>query len=332
MKFNHYAFCLIATFSSFEVLSAPPASLQVAKPHTTLFADIDSTDKQVIAVGKFGTIVTSTDGENWQQAEVPVQSLLTAVTVKSDKAAWACGHDATIVHSSDNGKTWQLQQHLPEQGKPCLDIEFIDEKTGFAIGAYGMFYKTNNGGENWQSQFIGDFVHPDDKEYLAELKKNDPEAYQSEIKFILPHFNRLLIKDNVFILVGEMGLVAKSEDKGLSWKKFDEFYPGSFFSVSETANGQVLIAGLRGNTFAMSQSDTEFVEIDIMQTATINTILPLKDSSLLLANSGVIHNFDGQQVFSEQLTSGHAILSATTFNNKVIMATEKGLITWGDNK
>ena len=129
-----------------------------------------------------------------------------------------------------------------------------------------------------------------------------------------------------------MGLVAKSEDKGLSWKKFDEFYPGSFFSVSETANGQVLIAGLRGNTFAMSQTDTEFVEIDIVQTATINTILPLKDSSLLLANSGVIHNFDGQQVFSEQLTSGHAILSATSFNNKVIMATEKGLITWGDNK
>ncbi|ALO42284.1 BNR repeat protein [Pseudoalteromonas phenolica] len=332
MKFNQYAFCLMATFSSYEVLSAPSASLQVAKPNSTLFTDIDSTDDQVVAVGKFGTIVTSTDGQNWRQAEVPVQSLLTAVTIKSDKAAWACGHDATIVHSSDNGKTWQLQQYLPEQGKPCLDIEFIDENTGFAIGAYGMFYKTTNGGKTWQSQFISDFVHPDDKEYLEELKQDDPEAYQDEIKFILPHFNRLLIKDRAFYLVGEMGLVAKSEDKGLTWKKFDEFYPGSFFSVNETAEGQILVAGLRGNAFIKSQSDIDFTEIDIAQTATINTILPLEDSTLLFANSGLIHNFDGQKVSSEQLPSGQAILSATIFKNKVILATEKGLITWGDSK
>ena len=322
----------MAAFSSYEALSAPATSLQVAKPHTTLFADVDSTDNQVVAVGKFGTIVTSNDGQSWQQAEVPVQSLLTAVTIKSDKAAWACGHDATIVHSSDNGKTWQLQQHLPGQGKPCLDIEFIDENTGFAIGAYGMFYKTDNGGQTWQSQFISDFVHPDDKEYLEELKQDDPEAYQDEIKFILPHFNRLLIQDNVFYLVGEMGLVGKSEDKGISWQKFEEFYPGSFFSVNETPDGHILVAGLRGNAFIKSQSDIGFTEIDIAKTATINSILPFKDSSLLLANSGLIHAFNGHQVTSEQLPSGHAILSATIFNNKVIMATEKGLITWGDSK
>jgi len=332
MKFNQYAFCLMAALSSYEVVSAPSASLQVAKPNSTLFTDIDSTDDQVVAVGKFGTIVTSADGQNWQQAEVPVQSLLTAVTIKSDKAAWACGHDATIVHSSDNGKTWQLQQYLPEQGKPCLDIEFIDENTGFAIGAYGMFYKTTNGGKTWQSQFISDFVHPDDKEYLEELKQDDPEAYQDEIKFILPHFNRLLMKDNAFYLVGEMGLVAKSEDKGISWQKFEEFYPGSFFSVNETPDGQILVAGLRGNAFTKSQSDSDFIEIDIAQTATVNSILPFKDETLLFANSGLIHKFDGQKVSSEQLPSGHAILSATIFNNKVIMATEKGLITWGDSK
>ena len=78
----------MAALSSYEVVSAPSASLQVAKPNSTLFTDIDSTDDQVVAVGKFGTIVTSADGQNWQQAEVPVQSLLTAVTIKSDKAAW----------------------------------------------------------------------------------------------------------------------------------------------------------------------------------------------------------------------------------------------------
>ena len=332
MKFNQYAFCLMAAVSSHGAFSSAPAALQVAKPTTTLFTDIDSIDNNVIAVGKFGTIVTSEDGQNWAQAQTPVQSLLTAVTVKSENAAWACGHDATIVHSTDNGKTWQLQQYLPEKGKPCLDIEFIDETVGFAIGAYGMFYKTTDAGATWQSHFISDFVHPDDKEYLADLKQDDPEAYEDEIKFILPHFNRLLITDNAFYLVGEMGLVAQSTDQGLTWQKFDEFYPGSFFSVAKMAQDKTVVAGLRGNAFYKTTNSVEFYEIDIPQTATINTILPLKNKALLFANSGMVHTFDGNKVTTEQLPSGHAILSATVFKSKVIMATEKGLITWGESK
>jgi photosystem II stability/assembly factor-like uncharacterized protein len=332
MKFNQYAFCLTAAVASFGVFSSAPDALQVAKPNTTLFTDIDSIDNHVIAVGKFGTIVTSSDGQNWTQAHVPVQSLLTAVTVKSEQAAWACGHDATIVHSKDNGKTWQLQQYLPEKGKPCLDIEFIDEKVGFAIGAYGMFYKTTDAGATWLPHFISDFVHPDDKEYLEGLKEEDPAAYEDEIKFILPHFNRLLLTDNAFYLVGEMGLAAKSTDNGQSWQKFEEFYPGSFFTVDKTAQEHTIVAGLRGNAFYKTAQSEEFIEIDIEQTATINTVLPLKDKTLLLANSGMVHSFDGEKVTTEQLPSGHAILSATVFKNKVILATEKGLITWGESK
>lgn len=318
--------------SSFSVLSSPEPALQVAKPYTTLFTDITENSNKVYAVGKFGTIVTSKDGENWVQSEVPVQSLLTAVTVKSEKNAWACGHDATILHSSDSGKTWQIQQFLPEQGKPCLDIEFIDNKIGFAVGAYGMFYKTTDGGQSWHAKFISEFVNDDDKSYLEELKKDDPATYEDEIKFILPHFNRLLINNDTFYLVGEMGLVAKSTDFGETWYQFEEFYPGSFFSVNLSHKGELIVSGLRGNTFMSSQSSDDFKEIETQETATINSILPLKNKTLLLANSGLVHILEDNSLSTQQLPSGQAILSAIKYKNKVIMATEKGLITWGENK
>ncbi|OHU87948.1 MULTISPECIES: WD40/YVTN/BNR-like repeat-containing protein [Pseudoalteromonas] len=311
---------------------APQPALQVQHPQSTLFTDIVNSEGTLIAVGKHGTVVTSTDGETWQQAKVPVQSLLTAVTSLGSDKSWACGHDSSILFSSDHGQTWQIQQYLPQQQKPCLDIEFVDANTGFAIGAYGMFYQTNDGGQSWKKRFIDDFVHPDDKEYLQGLKEDDPQAYEEETKFILPHFNRLLIHEGHLYLAGEMGLVAYSEDMGKSWQRLDEFYPGSFFSVAPYGNEQVVVAGLRGNAFIANSEELEFSQIDVPVKATINSIVNFNGSLYLLANSGFLFSYDNGQVKRSQLSSGHAILSAVTFKNKLVLATEKGLKIWEAKK
>ncbi|MBD1581404.1 WD40/YVTN/BNR-like repeat-containing protein [Pseudoalteromonas sp. S16_S37] len=321
---------LFCTFVSAQV--APESALQVQHPQRTLFTDIVDNEGTLIAVGKHGTIVTSEDGQHWQQAQVPIQSLLTAVTAVGADKAWACGHDSSILFSSDKGRTWQLQQYLPEQQKPCLDIEFVDENVGFAIGAYGMFYETENGGKTWQKRFIDDFVHPDDKDYLRDLKEDDPRAYEEETKFILPHFNRILVQKGHLYLVGEMGLVAHSENMGKSWERLEEFYPGSFFAIAPYAEDQIIVAGLRGNAFIASIDTLEFQKITTPVKATVNSLVSYKDTSYMLANSGFLFGYSKGQVTSSQLSSGHAILSAVTFKDKLILATEKGLKTWEAKK
>ncbi|BBN81804.1 hypothetical protein PA25_17890 [Pseudoalteromonas sp. A25] len=312
--------------------TTPEPALQVNHPERTLFTDIVDNEGTLIAVGKHGTIVTSEDGHNWRQAQVPIQSLLTAVTALSADKSWACGHDSSILFSGDKGLSWQLQQYLPQQQKPCLDIEFVDSNKGFAIGAYGMFYQTEDGGKTWTKRFIDDFVHPDDKDYLRNLKEEDPQAYEEETKFILPHFNRILVQKARIYLVGEMGLVAMSEDQGKTWQRLEEFYPGSFFAVAPYSNEQVIVAGLRGNAFVANADTLEFEKIKTPVKATINSLVSFKDTLYMLANSGFLFGYNQGQVTSSQLSSGHAILSAVTFKDKLILATEKGLKTWEAKK
>jgi photosystem II stability/assembly factor-like uncharacterized protein len=322
----------IASIFMLFVISAnsyavPKAALQVQSPEKTLFTDITYNGSSLIAVGKHSSIITSSDGKSWQQANVPVQVLLTAVTSLSSQLSWACGHDGTILFSHDDGRNWEIQQYSPDTGKPCLDIEFKDAQNGYAIGAYGMFYSTNNGGKTWRKRFINEFLHPDDKEYLAQLKEEDIAAYEEETQFILPHFNRLLILKDKLVLVGEMGLVALSNDDGKSWYKLEEFYPGSFFSVAKHTDDQLIVAGLRGNAFIADINTLNFKSLPIETTATINSIVNVDNKAYLLANSGFIFKY-GSQVTQSQLSSGFSILAAVEFKGQLFMATEKGPVAW----
>ncbi|TMP28257.1 hypothetical protein CWB99_12670 [Pseudoalteromonas rubra] len=308
-----------------DAVVAASDALMVAHPQRTLLTDISFTGSRLVAVGKYGTIVTSSDGSNWQQAQVPVQSLLTAVTFVSESKGWACGHDATILNTEDGGQSWQIQQHLPDIEKPCLDITFANEQIGYAVGAYGMMYETTDGGKNWQKRFIDAFVHPDDIEYLAELKEEDPVAYEDETAFILPHFNSLMIDGSDHYLAGEMGLFAVSKDAGKSWQRMPSFYAGSLFSVNKTSDGRVLTAGLRGNAFISDSDLSSFNRLALSKTTTINQVLSVEKQQYLFANSGVIFNRTQDGLSSKQLKNGKSIMAGVLFNGKLVLATEQGI-------
>ncbi|MEN1451047.1 WD40/YVTN/BNR-like repeat-containing protein, partial [Pseudomonas aeruginosa] len=44
-----------------------------------------------------------------QQAQVPVDVLLTSVHFPDANNGWAVGHDGVVLHSTDGGKTWSKQ-------------------------------------------------------------------------------------------------------------------------------------------------------------------------------------------------------------------------------
>ncbi|MBE0358970.1 MULTISPECIES: YCF48-related protein [Pseudoalteromonas] len=324
MKYLVYASLIISGASIAQ--DAPKNAINVINADKTLLTDITSTDTHLIAVGKHGTIIRSTDGAQWQQADVvPTQVLLTAVDFSSDNNGWACGHDATIINTTDGGVNWQLQQSSPQLDKPCLDILFKDDLHGFAVGAYGMFYQTSDGGAHWQKRFLDSLLFSEDREYLNDLKENDPQAYDAETASILPHFNRIEQSASGLVLVGEMGLMAKSMDAGLTWQRIEEIYPGSFFAFNSDDALEV-VAGLRGNVFTKQREEQDWQHLENVKTATINSILNYNNEQwLMLANSGVIFHLKDGLLTYEQLADGKAILDGVISNNKLIMATENGI-------
>ncbi|NMP31443.1 hypothetical protein HII17_07700 [Thalassotalea sp. M1531] len=311
--------------------SQPMTAMQAPLASKSLLLDIENVEQAfMVVVGERGHILKSFDGEHWEQLAVPVQSTLTAVTFVDLKYGWAVGHDNTILATTDGGKNWEVQQFLPEREKPLLDVVFKDRDNGVAIGAYGQFFRTVDGGKNWSEEFHSEFLHEEDVEYLNELKLEDEEAYLDERASILPHFNKMVMDGRTSYLVGEVGLIAKSNDFGKTWQQFDSIYEGSFFDIERTQQGNLLTAGLRGNVFRSLRNGTPWQHIDTGSTSLVNDIvLTSDDRLLLLGNNGtlLISEDDGQRFSARPQPDGKALISGTWYRNKLVAVSEDGIKT-----
>ena len=116
----------------------------------SMLLDVTRADQRLVAVGERGHVVLSDDGREWVQAEtVPTRSTLTTVFSFGGRL-WAAGHDAVIITSGDRGNTWSRQFFDPERQQAVMDLYFTDEKNGVAIGSYGLYLVTSDGGQNWE--------------------------------------------------------------------------------------------------------------------------------------------------------------------------------------
>lgn len=293
-----------------------------------LFDIANVNDDFLIAVGERGHIIRADTPENWVQVDVPSQSTLTAVTFINGDLGWAVGHDSIILHTRNGGLSWQIQQHLPSTQKPLLDVAFRNEKEGIALGAYGIFYRTVDGGDSWQQEFHTSLLSEEDLEYLEELRQEDEEAYLEERSSILPHFNQLFIDGRTTYLVGELGLIAKSNDFGKSWQRFDEIYQGSFYDLARTQKGNIIAVGLRGNVFRSLTNGTPWAKTETQVTSLLNNIVTVGDSKVfLLGNNGVLlESIDDGVSFTQRIQEdGKALIAGVIFDNQLVIASEVGI-------
>lgn len=243
-----------------------PAEL-VPLADESLILDITRAGERYVAVGERGHVLISRDGIEWEQAEqVPVQATLTRVDFAGGRL-WAVGHDTTIIHSSDLGRTWSLQHFEPDWERPLLDVHFFNSSEGLAVGAYGLIMKTGDGGNSWESMDMVDVMTSEAIDWsdaaeaayeLADTPEDeaDPsdEFYDASkdfdrgcYEFIECHLNAILVNDDGRImLAGERGYGFRSSDRGETWESFRFPYPGSMFGLLSVQN-DVLAFGLRGN-------------------------------------------------------------------------------------
>ncbi len=284
--------------------------------------------KKLVAVGERGHILLSNDGNHWQQVVAPTQATLTSVFFINELVGWAVGHDTTILKTTNGGNNWKVQYSNPDLEKPLLDVVFKDPFHGVAVGAYGQFLRTIDGGKTWLSEFHEEFLHEEDKAFLQELKIEDEEAYFDERESILPHFNRIISDGRTTYLVGEVGLIAKSNDLGLTWEVFDEIYRGSFFDLSRTHEGNLIIAGLRGHVFRSLKNGSPWVARETNTTALLNSIVLSDEGRIfILGNNGVIleSKDDGNTYSLRPQPDGKSLIAGVWFNNRIVAVSDVGI-------
>lgn len=237
----------------------------------------------LVVVGDRGHILKSKDnGKSWQQVLAPTRELLTAVYFVDDQHGWAVGHQGVILHSADGGNTWQLQYTDPynpvaadageasyNHGQPLLDVWFRDANQGFAIGAYGYFMGTTDGGKTWQD--IADQLDNEDGWHL-----------------------NTFIPGRALYIAGEAGTLFRSDDKGATWQKLTTPYEGSFFGgIAGKDDDSLLVFGLQGNLFYSQNKGEQWRKLKNNRTNSMmsGTALP-GGCRFLIGNGGAMITLD----------------------------------------
>jgi photosystem II stability/assembly factor-like uncharacterized protein len=288
----------LASFFAFSAAATADSSYLAPLVKESRLLDI-AVSENIYIVGERGHILIGKTQEDLTQVSVPTKTTLTSIAL-ADSKAWAVGHDASILYSSDNGNSWVTQLTMPELDRPFLDVLFADESNGVAVGAYGLFYRTTDGGATWQKELHASVLPQDDIDYLDSIK-DDLAFYEEELTFILPHFNRLSLSNGKLYMAGEAGLLAVSDDFGRNWKRYDIAYRGSFFDFQESTSGQLIAVGLRGNIFVSSSSDLSWKKLQTCVTTSLNSIVRTDTDKLYITgNNGVLLALDSSKTTANE--------------------------------
>lgn len=306
--------------------AAPEAPVVPAKPRPSEIMPLSqrspmlsivSTGKHLVAVGDRGQILVSNNGRNWAQVKTPVRAPLTAVAFADENNGWAVGHDATILHTADGGKTWELQNFNAELEKPYLSVLFLDANTGFAIGAYGLASKTTDAGKTW-TDLVAPAVRADET-----------------------HLNDIIKLGNGNLLIaGEQGMLGLSADQGATWTKIASPYEASLFGALPVGEKGALVYGLRGNAYInIDVHSKNWIKID---TKTVDTFFggtTTADGKLILVGlSGTIMVIDPTtnatrivKIRKDEVTpGGRHITDVVTSTLSAVIPFKEGVLVAGD--
>lgn len=232
-------FVLAAVGFAFSPRSDPPMPpTQVRIGHLQMLDVAAREDGRLVAVGERGHIFISDDrGSDWRAALSPNTATLTAVRFIDARRLVAVGHDALILRSHDGGESWSEVQRDAEAEEPLLSVWLDEGGRGFAVGAYGRFEFSTDGGATWQRR---------------ELEANE-EAL---------HLNAIVRMDeDVLLIAGEAGTLLRSQDGGERWESLASPYSGSYFGALALPDGGVLVYGMRGHVFRSDDGGETWQEL-----------------------------------------------------------------------
>ena len=249
------------------------------------------------AVGHDGVILNTTDGGlSWskqfdglqanQLIEIEVQRLL--------EQAEASGEPTAGYSLDDLYYLLDDVQLFSDEGasRPFMDIHFSSADQGIALGAYGMLFRTEDGGENWQP-------------WMSRL--NNPNNR---------HFNAIAGDGQTLYIAGESGSLYRSDDAGENWQALSSPYDGPFFGLLHHKNN-LIAYGLRGNAFLSTDGGQSWQALTTHSDASLFGAAALDQGRfVLLSAAGELFQFDAEgQPLGRALAPGGVALSNAIYTN-----------------
>ena len=255
----------------------------------TLTAVDFGTDQHGWAVGHSGAVLHSSDaGESWQlqfdglqAGELIIGSMKEQIASLEEKIEQAPEDEVADLEWALDDLYFLLQSAEEDLDvgpvNPFLDVWFENARHGFVVGAYGMVFRTVDGGDSWQNW-----------------------APKLDNTWNL-HYNAITrLAGGALVIVGESGQIHVSDDNGDTWEKRESPYSGSLFGVSGTGDdNEMLVFGLRGNTLRSGDLGQSWQTVSSPGNATLNQAAIAKNGRITLVGNGgaVLFSNDGADGF-----------------------------------
>ena len=287
-----------------------PALIIKDTGHSAMLA-VTRAGNRLVAAGERGRVLYSDDnGATWKQAQVPVSVSLTNIFFINAQKGWAIGHSGVVLATQNGGETWTRQldgrqaaklmldaaerktggddttaarqladaRQMVDDGpdKPFLDLYFSDENAGYVVGAYGLIFRTEDGGKNW-TPWQSHVENPRGK-HLHAIRSSGPALY----------------------IAGEQGAILRSTDAGEHFTEVKTPYPGSYFGIILEADGGLVAYGLRGNIYRSEDAGKNWQKIAVDTSSLLAADASLADGTLLIAGheGDIFRSTDGGRSFS----------------------------------
>ena len=191
-------------------------------------------------------------------------------SARAGKRIVAVGNHGIVLLSDTDGADFRQAKSVPVRSTLTAVI-FVDEKTGWAVGQWGVVLRTDDAGETWALQRYDTSVDQPlfsvwfrDRERgiavgLWSLMIATVDGGKTWTPISLPpspgrkKADRNLLKIfanrmGTLFVAAEQGMILKSYD-GENWAYIDTGYKGSFWTGIVLNNGTLLLGGLRGTIY-----------------------------------------------------------------------------------
>jgi photosystem II stability/assembly factor-like uncharacterized protein len=236
----------------------------------------------------------------------------------SDNLSWIVGYYGTILHSSDRGKSWEIQ--VSPTRRALFTVRFVSATHGWISGSYGTVLQTRDRGKSWHAQ------PTDTAEHL---------------------FASHWLDESHGWMAGSRGLTSQTSDGGRSWTNL--VVPGDFTfnAVSFASASRGWLAGEFGVIFQTSDGGKSWVK----QKSPVEVSFASGASQNLFAllftgpNEGYAFGLDGlvlktkdgrrweivrQRANANGTNAAHHLFAAAAFNGRISTVGERGALLQSD--
>jgi photosystem II stability/assembly factor-like uncharacterized protein len=188
--------------------------------------------KQIFIVLAIGLVcvgcshITPLASSPWETIQLPSESNMQDLTFTGDSQhGWIVGSDASLLETSDGGKTWANRKLELDSDKYRFTSVSFSGNEGWIVGEPSILLHTTDGGKSWERVALSSKL-PGNPSTILALGKNSAE------------------------MTTDIGAIYSTQDAGKTWKALVNQAVGVFRTINRSNDGKYVAVSAKGNFYS----------------------------------------------------------------------------------